>query len=295
MAPVMPFFCEYLFQRLMVDTGLAPNASSVHLSDFPKHDESLFADDLEASVQAVREVVSLGLVIRAREKIGVRRPLRSLTVASADGTVRAAVARFKDTISGELNVKEVQVIEDDALLCSVKAKPNFRTLGKRLGPKLKQVQNALAALTRADMQSFEASGTLTLEGETLERDDVLWTREAVSGGAVESQNGITVRLDTQLTPELEAEGLARELINRVQNLRKTAALAVSQRIRLVLACDGALAAMLSTDHLRALIAHETLALEIERVPAQTPLTLVHQKTDLIERESIVMALEPLAT
>ncbi|MET0385371.1 MAG: isoleucine--tRNA ligase [Polyangiales bacterium] len=294
MAPVMPFFCEYLFQRLMVDTGLAPVGASVHLSGFPQPDDKLYAAELETSMQAVRDVVSLGLVVRAREKIGVRRPLQTLTVASPELAVREAVARFRDTIVGELNVKEVRVLEDDSVLCTVKAKPNFRTLGKRLGPKLKAVQNALAALTRTDLQSFEQAGSLTIEGETLGADDVLWTREATSGGAVESQNGITVMLDTQLTPELEAEGLARELVNRVQNLRKTAALGVSQRIRLTLACDGALANMLANDTLRELIARETLAQELTRVATGSKLTLAHQKEDTIEREPLVIALEPVA-
>ena len=108
MAPVMPFFTEYLYQRLMVDTGLAQAGASVHLSRFPEVDQKLLDLELEARMQAARDVVGLGLVIREREKIGVRRPLATITVASSDERVRAALVEFNDAITGELNVKSVR-------------------------------------------------------------------------------------------------------------------------------------------------------------------------------------------
>jgi isoleucyl-tRNA synthetase len=231
------------------------------------------------------------LVVRARDKIGVRRPLQSVTVASPDAVVREAVTQFRETVCGELNVKELHVIADDSVLCKISAKPNFRTLGKRLGPKLKAVGSGLAALTTEALRQFEREGTLELEGETLGAEDVLLTREALVAGAVESQNGITVMLDTQITAELQAEGLARELINRVQSLRKTAALEVTQRIHLVLACGGALAAVGERAGLRELIARETLASQVEWLPANAAVTLPHQRADSIEGEAVMMALE----
>jgi isoleucyl-tRNA synthetase len=293
MAPVMPFFTEYLFQRLMVDTGLVKPGESVHLRAFPAPDETLLDLELEAAMQAVRDVVGLGLVIREREKIGVRRPLAKVTVASADSKVREAVGQFRDAIMGELNIKEISVLADDSALCKISAKPNFRTLGKRLGPKLKAVQTRLLAFGADELKALEREGSVEVEGEKLTSEDILLTREAASGGAIESQNGITVMLDTKITPELHAEGLARELVNRIQNLRKSADLDVSQRIRLVLACDGVLGEVANSESLSEIIARETLAVEVEHVKESAAPKLKHVKSDVIEGENVIIALEPV--
>jgi isoleucyl-tRNA synthetase len=293
MAPVLPFFTEYLYQRLLVDTGLAKEGDSVHLNEFPSVDEALLDLGLEARMEAARDVVGLGLVIREREKIGVRRPLAKATVASPDPEVRAAVAQFQEAITGELNVKAVEVIADDSALCKISAKPNFRTLGKRLGPKLKPVQSKLAALTSEDIAALEQRGSIELEGETLTLEDILLTREAAGQGAVESQRGLTVLLDTAITNELLAEGLARELVNRIQNLRKSAELDVSQRIKLVLACDGRLGEVVDSETLSELIARETLATSIERVRESAAPKLAHVKEDVIDKERVLIALEPV--
>jgi isoleucyl-tRNA synthetase len=292
MAPVLPFFSEYLYQRLVVDTGLVQEGASVHLDTFPEVDQKLLDLELEARMQAARDVVGLGLVIREREKIGVRRPLAKATVASPDPRVRAAVEQFAEAITGELNVKAVEVIADDSALCKISAKPNFRTLGKRLGPKLKAVQARLSAFGSSEIAALEQRGSIELEGETLTLEDILLTREASGQGAVESQNGLTVLLDTVVTNELLAEGLARELVNRIQNLRKTANLDVSQRIKLVLACDGRLGEVVDSETLSELIARETLAASIERVRESAAPKLAHVKEDVIEKERIVIALEP---
>jgi isoleucyl-tRNA synthetase len=296
MAPVLPFFCEYLYQRLAVDTGLAGAEDSVHLGRFPEPEQALLDLTLEAHMQAARDAVGLGLVIREREKIGVRRPLAKATIASPDAQVRAAIEKFADAIAGELNVKSIEVISDDSSLCTVTAKPNFRTLGKRLGPKLKAVQSALAALSASELSAFSERGTIELQGEQLTRDDVLLTREATARGAVESQAGLTVLLDTEISPELHAEGLARELINRIQNLRKQANLDVSQRIRLVLACDGVLGEVADSESLGELITRETLATALEHVRESAiddvKQRMPHVKEDVIEREKVVIALAP---
>ncbi|MDB4976241.1 MAG: isoleucyl-tRNA synthetase, partial [Myxococcaceae bacterium] len=293
MAPVLPFFTEYLYQRLLVDTGLSREGDSVHLDAFPEVDQALLDLELEARMQAVRDVVGLGLVIREREKLGVRRPLAKATVVSSDPKVRLAIEQFADAITGELNVKEVEVIADDSLLSKVTAKPNFRTLGKRLGPKLKAVQARLASFSSEDVRRLEQEGSIELEGERLVSEDILLSRELSIAGAAESQRGLTVLLDTKVTPELHAEGLARELINRIQNLRKQADLDVSQRIRLVLACDGVLGEVADSETLRELLARETLALSVERVPQSVRPQLAHVKEDTIDREKVTIALEPV--
>jgi len=293
MAPVLPFFTEYLYQRLIVDTGLAVEGDSVHLASFPEVDQQLLDLELEARMQAVRDVVGLGLVIREREKLGVRRPLSKATVASADPKLRAAIEQFAEAITGELNVKAVEVIEDDSALCKVSAKPNFRTLGKRLGPKLKAVQARLLALDSDELRGLADRGSIEIEGELLTSEDILLTREVRVAGAVESQNGLTVLLDTQISAELHAEGLARELVNRIQNLRKQANLDVSQRIRLVVASDGVLGEVAESETLSELIARETLAVSVEHVreSAVSSLALAHVKEDSIEKERVVIALE----
>jgi isoleucyl-tRNA synthetase len=291
MAPVMPFFCEYLYQRLMVDTRLAAQGDSVHFTRFPAADQALLDLALEARMQAARDVVGLGLVIREREKIGVRRPLAKITVASAADVVREALLQFEDAILGELNVRAVELRSDDASLSKISAKPNFRTLGKRLGPKLKAVQARLATFGADELAELERTGSFVIEGESLTREDILITREASAEGAVESAEGITVMLDTRITPELHAEGLARELVNRIQNLRKQAGLEVSQRIRLVLACDGVLGEVADSETLGELIARETLAVELRRVKENVTPKLQHVKSDSIEKERVTIALE----
>ena len=208
--------------------------------------------------------------------------------------MRLAVEQFAEAISGELNVKSVEVIEDDSSLCKVSAKPNFRTLGKRLGPKLKAVQARLSRLSSEELWALSEQGSIEIEGERLAQDDILLTREAVSAGAIESQGGITVLLDTRISAELHAEALARELVNRIQNLRKQANFDVSQRIRLVLACDGVLGEVADSETLSELIARETLAREIEHVRESAASAVMGElsyvKEDVIDRERVIIGI-----
>jgi isoleucyl-tRNA synthetase len=264
MAPVMPFFTEYLHQRLMVDTGLAPAGDSVHAQPFPKADQSLIDLALEQRIEIVRAAIALGLVIREREKLGVRRPLARVTVASPDPAVRLAVEQLSDALRGELNVKEVVAIADDSALCSLSAKANFKKLGKRLGPKMKVVAAAVERLDAAAIARLERGESIELEGESLSADDITLSRQALPGNASESQAGITVVLDTNITPELAAEGLARELVSRIQSFRKDAGLSVSQRIQLFVDAGGALGQMLDSAELTTMIERETLAVSLSR-------------------------------
>ncbi|HYJ08693.1 MAG TPA: isoleucine--tRNA ligase, partial [Polyangiaceae bacterium] len=264
MAPVMPFFTEYLHQRLMVDTGLAPAGDSVHAQAFPVADKTLIDLELEQRVEHARSAIALGMLIREREKLGVRRPLQRVTVASPDPQVRASIEQLADALRGELNVKEVLAIADDSALCSLSAKANFKRLGKRLGPRMKTVASAVERLDAAAIASLERGESVELEGEILSGEDVLLSRSAMPGNASETQNGITVVLDTNITPKLAAEGLARELLSRIQNLRKDAGLSVSQRITLYVDAGGLVAEMLDHTDLRELIQREALTTELNR-------------------------------
>ncbi|MEZ4430221.1 MAG: isoleucine--tRNA ligase [Nannocystaceae bacterium] len=262
MAPVIPFFCEELHQRLYVDPGLGPE-DSVHMCPFPEVDEAARDLTLEAQIATVRQVVTLAMALRESARIGVRRPLATLTVSSADEAARAAVTRFEADLLGELNVKRLVVVQDDADLVELSAKANFKTLGRRLKGKMKAVATAVEALDRAALERISAGEPVTLEGELLTPDDILLARAPKPGQLVASEGAITVALDTAMTEALEREGLAREIISRIQSLRKKADLEVSQRITLEIATEGLLLATLRDHALSALICEETLADGIE--------------------------------
>jgi isoleucyl-tRNA synthetase len=262
-APVIPFFAEWMYQRLHVDTGLAQaGEDSVHLRPYPVVDASLRDEALERDVAAVRQVVNLGLAIREREKLGVRRPLRLITVASPDPAARRAVEAAREDLLAELNVKALRVQEDDGGLVKLAAKANFAALGKRLGKKMKVVAAAVAALDAAAIGAYVKTGAIELEGETLGEGDVLVVRETLGEQAAEAAEGITVVLDTHRDDALRREGLAREIVNRVQSLRKNKGLAVSDRIALSLRCSGELAAAASDPALAEMIKGETLAVAL---------------------------------
>ena len=285
MAPVLPFFCEYLYQRLVVDTGLSEE-DSVHLRPFPQVDETLRDLELESKVATARRAVALGMSLREQQRIGVRRPLPSVTVASSDPQVRAALAHFEADVLGELNVKTLELAEDDSDLVSLSAKANFKRLGKRLGKRMKVVAGAIQALDAETIKRAMAGEEIEVEGETLSGDDLDLRREALPGRAVESQEGLTVVLDTNLDEELRAEGTARELVNRVQNLRKQADLDVSQRIRLSISGGEQVAAVLAREGLTALIKGECLVADL--VEGE----LRHSASDEIDAEAVTVSLEP---
>ncbi len=288
-APIMPFFGEWLYQALWVDTGLAPG-SSVHMQRFPEVDESRRDADLERDVAIVRRAVYVGAVVRERAKVAVRRPLPGVTVASVSPEVRAAVERFSDEIRGELNVKAVTVATDEGSLVKLGAKANFKSLGKRLGKKMKTVAGAIAQLPPAAVQGFLDSGSIEVEGETLSGQDILITRETVGDGAAEAADGMTVVLDTNIDDALRREGLARELISRVQSLRKQADLDVSQRITLTLACGGELAAAAADESLASMIRGETLADSLEVKGGDATTGHAHELADKIDGEAVRVGL-----
>ncbi|MEX1362268.1 MAG: class I tRNA ligase family protein, partial [Nannocystaceae bacterium] len=259
-APVIPFFSEWMYQRLWVDTGLAPQGQdSVHLRPYPQVDASRRDEALEADVAAVRQVANLAMAIRERERLAVRRPLAAMTVASPDAAVRAAVEAGRDDLLGELNIKQLRVVEDDGGLVKLLAKANFKALGKRLGKRMKAVAAAVAKLDGPAVRAFLEAGRVEVAGETLGPDDILVVREVVGEQAAEAAEGITVVLDTAVSDALRREGLAREIINRVQNVRKAKGLEVSDRIALELTCGGELATAAGDPELAEMIKGETLA------------------------------------
>ena len=242
-APFTPFIAEEIYRNLKG----ASDPASVHLCDFPTANAAARDLALEKRMADVQAAVELGRRLRADNDLKVRQPLAALKLAGGD------VKGLEELIEDELNVKNVAFIADETELCDVTFKANFKTLGKKCGPKMKAVAAGIAAL-----KSF--SGTATIEGVELTAEDVLVTRKPKEGLVVASQGAIVVGLETALTPELVSEGLAREFVSNVQSMRKEADFEVTQRIALTVEADDEMKAALTThaDYVKA----ETLAVEL---------------------------------
>ena len=241
-APFTPFIAEEIYRNLKG----AGDPDSVHLCDFPKANAAARDLALERRMAAVQTVVELGRRLRADNDLKVRQPLSALRLAGAD------VAGLEDLIEDELNVKSVQFVADETELCDVSFKANFKTLGKKCGPKMKVVAAAIAA-----MKSF--GGSAVVEGVELSAEDVLVTRTPKAGLVVASEGEVVVGLETALSPELVAEGIAREFVSHVQAMRKEADFEVTQRISVTVETDAEAKSALEA-HLD-YVKNETLARE----------------------------------
>lgn len=228
MSPVAPFFSDWLYRNL---NG---QADSVHLSDFPKANTDVIDTELLRSMDMAQTASSLILSLRKKENIRVRQPLQKVMIPVLDPKFEESFRRIEDLVSNEVNVKEIEYVSDESGVVSKKIKPNFAVLGRKLGPKMKAVNQALAAFTQDDIRQMERNGeyVLNLDGEelTLLLNEVEITSEDIPGWLVANKGEITVALDITITNELRNEGNAREFINRVQNLRKDKDFNVTDRI-----------------------------------------------------------------
>lgn len=258
-APVLPFFAERLYQHLVVEPGMsAPDRESVHLCDYPVVNEALIDRHVEQAMASVRQTVALGRALREKHKLKTRQPLQTLTVVSTNEAIRKALVAHAELLEDELNVKQVVALADDAALATLTFKPNLKTLGKKLGKKLKDATAEIAAFTREQWGVLDGGGTVTVQGEAITKDDVLVARTAKGEVVVESSGDLTVALDTHVTDGLRREGLMRELVSRVQKLRKDQGLEVADRISLTLATQDADQKACFTEH-EARIKDEVLA------------------------------------
>jgi isoleucyl-tRNA synthetase len=236
-APIAPFFSDWLYKNLSDNTrsNNAPLAAdSVHLTILTKADESVIDTALEQRMDYAQRISSLVLSLRKKEKIRVRQPLQKLLLPILNESFQAQVESVKDLILAEVNVKEIEYVTDTAGLVNKKAKPNFKTLGKRLGKNMKAAQEVISSWTQADITQIEQSNhfSLNLNGENfdLTLEDVEITAEDIPGWQVATDGALTVALDVTITPELEAEGMARDIVNRIQNIRKDQDFDVTDRI-----------------------------------------------------------------
>jgi isoleucyl-tRNA synthetase len=260
MAPVSPFFADWLYRNLNNSTGKEPHAS-VHLALAPAHDPQREDKALEQRMDYAQRIASLALSLRKKEKIRVRQPLQKILLPVLDDAFTAQVDQVKDLILAEVNVKEMDYVTDASGLIHKRAKPNFKNLGKRLGKQMKAAADLIAAWGQDEIRQLEKTGRFVLEIEgvpcetTLEDYEIL--TEDIPGWQVATDNGITVALDITLSPELEAEGMARELVNRIQNIRKNRDFNVTDRIRVALQQHPAVAP--AVQQFGTYICQETLA------------------------------------
>jgi isoleucyl-tRNA synthetase len=229
LAPVLPFITEHLYQDLVArhDAGAV---TSVHHRDFPNADITLIDRELEESMAVVREVVRLGRNLRKKEGHRVRQPLSRLTVLTRDLQVAAAVATHTDVIADELNVKEILTSADEGELVLLSAKANFRKLGPELGADMRDVAAAIAALDTDTLEDVLQGGTAKVAGRELGEDDMIIERTPRDETIVETGTDMAVALDTHISDDLLLEGIARELISRVQRMRREAGLDVTDRV-----------------------------------------------------------------
>lgn len=261
MAPFMPFVSEKIYQILRTPDAL----ESVHLHDYPVYDESVRDRVLENEMDMVETVISLARNLRLSHKIKIRQPLSKMVFISKNAGLKQFAEKNADTILDELNIKKLSFSENEEEFVTLSAKPDFKKLGRKLGPKIKAVQKALSGLSSADIAAAEQTGTFKLsleDGENLDldKDEVLLQRSEKEGIAVANDGEITLILDTELSQELIDEGLTRDFINRIQKQRKDIDLDYTDRIEIQIQCDDIVKTALqnNSDYLK----KETLADEL---------------------------------
>ena len=239
MAPFAPFYADQLYLDLHEATG-ADHAESVHLASFPVANEKDIDVNLEARMGMAQKITSMVLALRRKVNIKVRQPLQELMIPAVDDTQKQYIEAVKDLILNEVNVKELNFMEGQGILVK-KVKCNFRTMGKKFGKLMKGVAQQMTELSQENIALLEQSGALTLnvDGQevTVDAADVDIISEDIPGWLVSNEGNLTVALEVELTDELRNEGMARELINRIQNLRKETGLEIVDRIRVTVTPD----------------------------------------------------------
>ena len=266
MAPVAPFYADRLFRDLNETTGRL-TADSVHLALFPKADTQLIDKALESRMQLAQEVCSMVLSLRKKENIKVRQPLQKIMIPVLEPEQQAQIAAVAELIQTEVNVKEIEFLTDTTGVITKKVKPNFKTLGPKYPKQMKGIALVLAAFTQAQIADLERNNGVELNVEgtlcTLTREDVDILSEDIPGWLVASAGKLTVALDITVTEELKNEGIARELVNRIQKLRKDSDFEVTDRISVRLEDDEFVKA--AVRDFKAYICGEILATDLELV------------------------------
>ena len=260
LAPFAPFYADQLYK----DLGGA--LDSVHLDRFPVVDESQINKDLEARMQMAQKITSMVLALRRKVNIKVRQPLQAIMIPAVDADQKNHIEAVKDLILNEVNVKELRFVEGAGILVK-KVKCNFRTMGKKFGKLMKGVAAAMDQLSQAQIADLEKYGTIGIDVEgqalTVEAADVEIISEDIPGWLVANEGNLTVALEVELNEELKNEGMARELINRVQNIRKESGFEITDRIRLTVAPNEEVKKSVDSfaDYIKAQVLAESISIE----------------------------------
>nr|WP_294896047.1 isoleucine--tRNA ligase [uncultured Pedobacter sp.] len=270
MSPIAPFFSDRLFNDLNSVTK-KESVESVHLADFPIYQNSLINKDLEERMQLAQDISSMVLSLRKKVSINVRQPLSKILLPVLDSDFQSKVEKVKELILSETNIKEIEYITDTAGIIKKKIKPNFKSLGKKLGKDMKVIGAQISAFTDADIIDFEQKGSVTLNADansyTILPEDVEIIAEDVPGWQVTNLGKLTVALDVNISKELKEEGIAREVINRIQNLRKDLGFDVTDKIKVTLQSNDLISNAVANN--LSYICAEILATSLELSPNVT--------------------------
>jgi isoleucyl-tRNA synthetase len=268
-----PFYLDKLFLDLNKATG-RDKSESVHLSEFPVANEALIDSKLEVRMELAQKVSSLGLGLRKKSKIRVRQPLQKILIPALSAELKEQFELVRDLVIAELNVKEIELIDDSSQILTKTVKPDFKKLGPKLGGKIKFLKPALAALDQAQIAAFENEGKVEVDlgGDliSISIEDVEVASQDIEGWMVANAGSLVVALDVNITPELANEGVARELVNRVQNIRKNSGFEVTDKIEISVEqkpfLEGAI------EQFREYICTETLATELQMTSSISEVT-----------------------
>ncbi|WP_299313324.1 isoleucine--tRNA ligase [uncultured Aquimarina sp.] len=263
-APVAPFFMDRLYKDLISNSN-QETFESVHLAHFPEYDNSFVDKALEHKMQKAQSVCSLVLSLRQKEKIKVRQPLQRIMIPVLNEADKAEINDIADLIKNEVNVKEIELIDDASGILVKQIKPNFKNLGPRFGKDMKLIASEIQSFDQDTIKILEQTGSFDIEINnkiiTLGTDDVEISSQDIEGWLVANSGTLTVALDITITPELKKEGIARELVNRIQNIRKDSGLEVTDRIEIVIKENKSIQEAVATNE--AYIKNETLTETIE--------------------------------
>jgi isoleucyl-tRNA synthetase len=266
-APFSPFVAEEIFQNLNKVTGME-KVESVHLALIPEANSAAVDPELESRMEKAQRIVSLVRAIRNKTNLKVRQPLKRVIVPVSNQNDREAIKRMETVIIDEINVKTIEFVDDDSEIVHKRAKPNFKTIGPKFGKSVQAVASSIKDFSPGKIKELETKGMveIPINGGSVRvtREDVEIVHEDIKGWQVESDNELTVALDTELTEELVYEGMAREFVNRVQNMRKEAGFEVTDRIHIYYETTDRFHAALT--RLKEYIKNETLALDLTRSP-----------------------------
>ena len=242
-APIAPFFMDRLYRDLNLVTH-SEEFSSVHLADFPKYVENFVDKSLESKMQKAQTISSLVLSLRKKEMIKVRQPLQKVMIPVLDEHQRAEIEAVSDLIKAEVNVKEIVLLDDASGILVKQIKPNFKALGPRFGKDMGLISKEIQNFSKDQINQLDKNGTLEIviagNNVLLTLNDVEITSQDIEGWLVANSNGITVALDITISKELKQEGIARELVNRIQNIRKDSGFEVTDKIKVQLKRNGLL-------------------------------------------------------